>query len=639
MSTLPTPGPVAAGQICDPENISAANAATAAASHLACQLTNHTDTYQMPGQFLNALMGDVILSPANGSLIGNMLMALSPAQYHSHSGMMTSNFGQITHCTASQERISAYLNTDVLGIPTSFKAAQLQYLWPGSITQTVDDSVNGAMFRDPQMPNKTYNVGGFTPEDQTVWDGGRFVLIHPLVVKPMPENEAVARPQLQAAANVAIGKGATVDSNGVFVKNPGCYYSFYGYTLPEQSAGFAGAADSSAGWAQGASPAVCSSFVWLCMKEAKIACVTTNKYETSADFTPGAIAGGAAAGSNTLDGLFLYSEAERQTAGKVLFAELQSDIENQEGAFADVPILGSDVASSLADQIVNDFAFGNPNMPGSSNWQTPGAGNAVSPDNITFWNVPCFGYAEPLQYLAPHSEEYTISKWVAVTQYGALTGTVTVGGQPASGAYVLLYAGKDAYTDQNGKYTLSNVAYGSYDIRASVTQNGFYFSNGQNGKAVAISAPNQNLNIDIPTSPPDFRTVTMTLYLSCDHGDLNPFNTHGVQYEGPTTMSIQLSPFNIDGSTSYSFDYNGGGYFNVQYKISLSLNSEFSVSVEINTQIFDDGGNLQATGAPLLFNVAPDGNQHAFTTTTETSGTGYHNGPATLVATVSNRQT
>lgn len=97
MSGLPTPGPVQAGQICDPNNISPADAATASANHLACQLTNETGTYNIPGQFLNALMGDVLLSPANGSLIGNMLMSLSPAQYHSHSGLVTANFVQVTH--------------------------------------------------------------------------------------------------------------------------------------------------------------------------------------------------------------------------------------------------------------------------------------------------------------------------------------------------------------------------------------------------------------------------------------------------------------------------------------------------------------------------------------------------------------
>lgn len=635
MNGLPSPGPVAAGQICDPENLPVPPPA-----NLACQLTSETGTYQIPGQFLNALMGDVVLSPANGSLIGNMLMALSPAQYWSHSGLMTANFGQITHCTASEQRIGAYLNTDVAGIPTSFKSEQLQYLWPGSITQTVDDAVNGATWRDPQMPNETYPIAGFNPEDQTVRDGGRFVLIHPLVVKPSPDNETAARQQLRAAANVALGKGATIDGNGTMVQNPGCYYSFYCYTLPEQSAGFADPADSNAHWAEGASPAVCSSFVWLCMKQASIACVTTNKYETAGDFSPSAIASGAAASTNTLDGLFFYSEAERQTAGQLLFVELKSDIQNQEGVFSGVPIIGSDVAASLAAQIVNDFASGNPDMAGSSNWQNPGSANAVSPEDIQFWNAPCFGYQEPLQYLGSHPEHYTISRWVAVTQYGNLTGTVTVDGKPAAGAYVWVYDGKDTYTDQNGNYTLTGIAYGTYGIRASVTQGGFYYSNGQSGQPVTISAADQQLNINIATGPVDFRTITMTLYLSCDHGDDNPFHAHGVQYKGPTTLSMQLSPWQINASTSYSFDYNGGGYFNVQYKISLSLVSDLSANVEIYTQIFADGsGRLQATGTPLEFNVAPDGNQHAFTTTTKATGSGYHNGPATLVATVTNTQT
>lgn len=365
MTSLPSPGPVAAGQICDPENLPVPPPA-----NLACQLTSETGIYQIPGQFLNALMGDVVLSPANGSLIGNMLMALSPAQYWSHSGLMTANFGQITHCTASEQRISAYLNTDALGIPTSFKSEQLQYLWPGSITQTVDDAVNGATWRDPQMPNETYSIAGFNPEDQTVWDGGRFVLIHPLVVKPSQQNESTARPQLRAAANVALGKGATIDGNGTMVKGPGCYYSFYCYTLPEESAGFADPADSSAHWAEGASPAVCSSFVWLCMKQANIACVTTSKYETASDFSPSAIASGAAASTKTLDGLFFYSEAERQTAGQLLFAELKSDIHNQEGVFSGVPIIGSDVAASLASQIVNDSRPAIRTWPGAPTGRT-----------------------------------------------------------------------------------------------------------------------------------------------------------------------------------------------------------------------------------------------------------------------------
>lgn len=636
MNSLPSPGPVAAGQICDPANLPVPPPA-----NLACQLTNETGTYQIPGQFLNALKGDVLLSPSNGFVIGVMLAALSPAQYHSHSGMMTGNFEQVTHCTAADKRLKAYLDL----VPPSFKPEQLQYLWPGSITQTVDDAINGAQWRDPQMPNQTYLIGGFTPVEQTTWDNNsnRFVLIPPLVAKPHPENEGVARPQLQAAADIAASKGAAIDNNGTVIKNPGCYYSFYCYTLPEESVGFTDAADSSAHWAEGASPAVCSSFVWLCIKQANIACVTANKDEAISDFTPTAIAGGALVSDNTLDGLCFYPEAERQIAGKVLFDQLYSEILNGEGWVSGIPIVSSDVASALADQIVNDFAFGNPDMAGSSSWQNPGSANAVSDDNMLFWNPPCFGYSEPLQYLGPHSEQYTISRWVTVTEYGNLSGTITIGGEPANGAYVWVYSGMETYADQNGNYTLNQIPYGTYDFHASVTQNGFYFSNGQNGQPVTISAPNQQLNVDIPIVQDDFRTVEMTLYLSCDHSDDNPFNAHGIQYDGPSTLSVQVSPWNTIGQLSYSFDYNGGGYFNVQYQITVTLASDLSVNVEINSQIYDDGsGSLQANGQALGFNVPPDGSQTSFSTAQDpvvANGTGYTNGPAILVGVATNNPT
>jgi len=634
MSDLPPVGPVLAGQICDPNNIPDADAATAAATHLACQLTNVTGNYEIPGQFLNALKGDVVLSPANGSLIGNLLMSLSPAQYHSHSGIMTDNFRQITHCTASQERIGAFLDTDILGIPTRFKPEQLQYLWPGSITQTVDESIAGAMWRDPQMPNKTYNVSGFVPEDQTVWDGGRFVLIHPLVVKPLPEQEGSVRARLHAAADIAITKGGTVDSNGSVVKPSGCYYSFYAYTMPEIARGFGSAAGPDAHWAQGASPAVCSSFVWLCMKQANIPLVTANQYEANADFTPDALAAGASAMGSTLDGLCFYSQTERTVSGTVLHTQLASQIKNQEGAFASIPIVGDSVASSLADQLANMFAFGNPDMAGKSDWQNPGIGNAVSPDDITFWKTPNLGYVEPLQFLAAHTEQYTLSRWVAVTQYGTISGTVSLNGLPVNGAQVWM-DDKYAYTDSNGHYSLSDVAYGNYNIHASVTQGTFFYSAVQ---GVAISAVAQVLDIGLVTSSADFRTVEFALFLSCDHGDANPFHTHGVQYEGPITLSTTLSPWQVTGSTSYSFDYDGGGYFNVQYRITSSLASDLSVSVEINVQIWDDGGGLQVNGTPLIFNV-PAGQQHAFTMTAEADGFSYHNGPAVLTGVVTNAQT
>lgn len=468
---------------------------------------------------------------------------------------------------------------------------------------------------------------------------GQLVLIHPLVVKPLPEHEAEVRVHLHAAADIALTKGGAVDVNGVAVKPSGCYYSFYGYTLPENAAGFGSSAGADAHWAQGASPAVCSSFVWLCMKKANIALVTTNQFETNADFTPDAIAAGAAAVSNTLDGLCFYPEAERITAGTLLHAQLASQIKNKEGVFASVPIIGDAVANSLADQISNTFAFGNADMAGNSAWQHPGTGNAVSPDDITFWNVPAFGYTEPLQYMEPHTEQYTLSRWTPVTQYGTISGVVTLDGQAVNGAQVWI-DGKFANTNASGHYTLSGVAYGNYNIHASATNNAFLYSTAH---AITVSAANQTRNIALLTNLRDFRTIEFELFLSCDHDDANPWHEHGVRYIEPTSLTVQVSPWQINGPTSYSYDYYGGGLFNVQYRITVSLASDLSVNVEINTQIWDDGGDvLQKNGAPLLFNVPAD-QHHAFTTTTEMDGGGWpfswRNGPAVLVGTVTNSQT
>jgi hypothetical protein len=635
---LPTPGPVAAGQICDPANLPDPPPAG-----LACQLTDETNDYQIPGQFLNALKGDIVLSPADGEVIGALLMSLSPSQFHSHSGIMTLNFGQITHCTASEERLGAYRAMN-LAVPYKLEPEQLKYLWPGSITQSVDAAVNGELWRDPQMPAKTYLIQGFLPQDQDTWDGGKFVLIPPLVVKPLPENEATTRAKLEQAADIALGKGATIDANGSFVKSPGCYYSFYAYTKPEDSAGFANAAGADAHWAQGASGAVCSSFVWLCVKTAGIPCVTTNQFEIATDFRPDAIANGALASGATLDGLFFYPGAERKVSGAFLFERLREMVLEMDPAasLADsgtTSNLGDSYADAYATQIANDFAFGDPDRPQTADWQNPGDANAVSPDNILMWNSPYFGCAEPLQYLPAHVEQYTLSRWKAVNQYGDLNGSVTVDGAPAASARVMV-GGETVYADQGGHYSLLHLAYGDYDLTASVTENGFYFSNGAFGQVATIGASEQTIDVAIQTTSADFRTIQVMLFETCGHWDQNPgFHAQNTQSDGPVSISVNLSPWQLTAQSSYDYSYDNGGYFVVQYAILFSLKSDLSVDIQINTQMFNadnDSGQPNKTGDPLYFNVAPDGSQHAFTTTTTDSTYWYTNGPAKLTGVVTN---
>jgi hypothetical protein len=635
------PPPVAEGNQCYPDDISDADAASANAQQLVCQLTGQTQTVEIPGSFQNALQGDVILSPApvsGGDMIAAMFRALTPAQHHGHSGIMTSNYYEITHCTSSPERIAANVNT-TLGVPTSLNGNMLQYSWPGSLTQSVDDATTQTMLKDPG--GTAYPFNSFNP--QVVGDG--FELIPPLVVKPLPENEVSERPTLRKAADTARSKGARYDSTGNLVQAGGCYYSFYCYTKPEIAAGFTDAAGADAGWAQGMSPAVCSSFVWLSVKENQIPLVTSNQYEKLSDFSQLAIAGGAQVGAATLDGLIFYPQAERLQGAQALKQMFMNQALSKEGGFGTIPGINEAVAGPLADQLINCFASGDPNKAGSSDWQTPGDGNAVSPDNIIWWNPPYYGYAEPLQYLPKHSEQYTPSAWKKVITRGTITGTVQANGAPVANAHVWVYQpGGDTYTAGDGSFTLPNIPIGSYNLSASavITQNGIpaEYDNLKGPAPVTLSAasPTVTANIVLTGAVQNFRRLDMQYSLSCDHGDANPWNTHGVQTTGTYTSSVDVNPGLYTNSYTYSYDYNGGGYFHIDYLFSVALVADLSLEVSIQATMYNDGDNsvqLQYTVGPL--NI-PMGGSYSGWMTVEHDGTGYHNGPATLNFTLTNAQ-
>ncbi len=635
------PPPVAAGNECFPDDISDADAATAQADQLVCQLTNETETVTIPGSFQNAMQGDVILSPApvgGGDMIAAMFAALSPPQHHGHSGMMTANFFEITHCTAAPERITDNIITDAVGIPTSLNPSTLQFAWPGSITQSVDDATNSRPFIDPG--GKTYQMNSFNTD--SIGDG--FQLTPPLVVKPLPEHEATARASLRAAADIARSKGAQYDASGNMTQAGGCYYSFFGYTSPQIASGFTDPAPADAGWAAGHSPAVCSSFVWLSLKKQGIPLVTTNQFEAETDFSPLAQSAGALAGPATLDGLEFYPAAERVAAAAALRQMVLNQALDKEMGLGTIPGINDAIAGPIADQLLNMFAFGNPNMVGSSQWQSPGDGNAVSPDNIEFWNPPFFGYQEPLQYLPQHTEQYTVSRWKQVITRGSVHGTVRLDGSPVPNAQVWVFQPNGTtFTGPDGSYTLNNVPIGSYDIKAQavVSQNGLSeeFTNGT-GEAITLTAAQANITKDIDLQPPavSFRRLDISYSMSCDHGDANPFNTHGVQTTDTMSGSRDVNPGLVTNSFSYTYDYNGGGYFHIDYVFSLALLEDLSAEVTVQGTMKDDGDNsVQFQYAMSPFNI-PMGGTWSGWMSMEHDGFSYHNGPAVLTFSITNNQ-
>jgi len=177
-----------------------------------------------------------------------------------------------------------------------------------------------------------------------------------------------------------------------------------------------------------------------------------------------------------------------------------------------------------------------------------------------------------------------------------------------------------------------------------VTTNGIgvEYTNGQDGQSITLSSgsPNVTLNIALQGNPVPYRRLDMTYSISCDHGDANPFNTHGVQTAGPFTRSMDVNPGKLTNSLTYTYDYNGGGYFHINYVFSIALSPDYSIEVTLIGSMYDDNSppHLQTRYALPPFKV-PIGATHSGRTVMENANA-YHNGPAIFTfSVVNNKQT
>jgi hypothetical protein len=630
----PQPGPVAAGQVCDPDNISSSDQTTASAHQLVCQLTDVTETVMMPAEFQNALKGDVILSPGGTSTISQLLRAMNPPQFHSHSGIMSKNFVEITHCTAAESRLADY--TQGFEGAGGIQPDVLTYLWPGSITQTIDAALHGETWIDPN--GKKYSVSGFDAEAIGSTDNDDFVLTPPLVVKADPES-AATRTKLQTVAEYARAHGGQVDANGNVTIKPKAHYRFYCYTKPEIA--LTQTAPAEAGWAAGTFGAVCSSFVWYCMHQNGVHQDAAGQYVTKSDLPPSAIADGALTGPQTLDGLFFYPQAERATGGNVLNGIFQQNVLDAEGWVSNIPFISTAIAGDIADQFLNTFAFDDAaNGYGSNAWQQPGDANAVSPDNIQWWKAPPFGvlgYAEPLQFLDKHPEQYTVSKWKQVVTWGSIAGTVTIAGKPVDKSYVKVYDGMDAYTDASGSYKLQHVGIGSYKITAQVLYQGYEYALTKN---ITLTAADPNITVDLALKPPSevFRRLDVRYTYNGQHSAWAE-STQNIAI-GPDQQSISLSPGQI--ANSLAIDCDNPGKYNVVYQIDATLAEDLSIQFSVMQTQYDndDQSNEEGQLGPYSFNAPIDGQTSGWMQiqTEETPWGSWEDGPARFSFTATNSQ-
>ena len=472
-----TPPNAVAGQACDPWNLP-----DVIPDGMFCMPTAETQSVLMPPRFMNASKGDIVIVPGDGSLISATLAAVSPAQHYSHSGIMTRNRDEITHSTASMERMT---DSDYVGVG-GFRPDILKYLWPGVITQTIDHAISGETFVDPES-GKPYSVGEFgsqqAPQDDLDLTGASIAVA--MVIKPDPLQETAAiRATLHGIADFAVAQAGH------------SHYRFFSYTDP--TIGKTTTAPNEAKWAAGTFPSVCSALVWMAVGHSGIT--------IEGGLEPADMDAGAQIAQGTPDGLYVYQADERLAAGEALYGRVTDLARQAAGQFWAAV---TDIQSNLGNQVLNTFAtdWSDYDATNSDRWRQTTDANAVSPQNLMFFDAPHYGYSEPLVFRDARVEQVTVYRWKLVPQTGAISGVVRYQGKPAAGADVQLTEAQATHTDGDGKFTLPTVPKGDNIIEAQKVVDGVRMSATQH---VTVDA-NHTAHVTIDLSPPAdvFRRVVI----------------------------------------------------------------------------------------------------------------------------------
>ncbi len=594
LDSPPAVGPVAAGEVCDPDNISDEDRARAEAGHLVCQRTDETIEVLMPGRFMNARKGDVILSPGGPDLIGGLLRQVDPPQLYSHSGIMTRNYDEVTHSTASAERLVDH--TRGTKGSQGFEPDALKYMWPGVIAQQVEDAVHGEEFPDPET-GKKYLVYTFQAAVTGVTIDDEMVIVPPLVMKPDPLKETGAvRAALHAVATEAR------DGAGRPGVNSKAHYRLYCYTDP--TIGETEHAPASAGWAAGTFGTVCSSFIWLMHRRhgSHFEAATTNPLPT--DLEPADVSAGAAVAPGQLDGLYAYTAEERLAAGEWLFDTLHDEVRDQAGWFLE---FFTDAADDVANQMCNAFANDDADAKNSKKWRDITPATAVSPDNLLWWDGPdgvgLYGYVEPLIYREPRRETYTVSRWKQVLLSGRLSGQITDdAGKSVAGALVQAYDGKSDFSDDNGRYELKDVPFGKYEVHASRVIDGSLYS-----AQVAIDLETAERAVNIRLAPPADAYRQAQIHLDAWGLDGDGLGKDDIADPGSEYWELELGPDRP--TNALHREYKWGGECRMEWDIECRLLVGNVLDVEVKGRLYEgtkETTDKQVGSRNIEFTVDPD---------------------------------
>ena len=572
------PAPVAVGNPCDPDNLP-----ENVPPGLACQATTDTELGVTAARFRNAWKGHSVLAPGGIGPIGLLLTQVDVPQKYSHCGIMTNNFEQITHCTASTDRLLAY---PIGSIPLEgtepthgFRPDTIKYGWPGTITQTVENCIEGSSIPDPETPGQPYSFQDFNAFPEGAMIQNTWYIIQPLVLKPDPMlDDDALRQKLQAVADDAFNQ------NGKY------HHRFYCYTDPTIATRDAGLAPVTHQWQDGTHPGVCSSFIWEMMKRNGIHLAGAGTTVQPSDLTQTQKDLGAKVGHATPDGLYLYNAQERLRAANFLNNMVRGMVANKEpSGLSGVINFGTKISTHVSNEIVNAFARDVVGLDDDDDsWKNTVDSSAVSPDDMMKWNGPNaptpgpYGYLEPLVYTELRVDIITINKWVQVQRRGTLSGTVTFNGAPVPGAAVSLGGAMINDSDGAGHYTIQNVPFGRYTAFASHTD--------QSGQMASASVPvdvesdNSTLNISVALPPAMYRHIVVDGFTHIHYTKHFVFKTEDHQQDFPFHGDLAVAPDDRLKSQSFPATLDDAS---TNLVITVGWHQDMSIGVHVEFTLHD----------------------------------------------------
>ncbi len=569
----PPPGPIEEGSVCDPDNLTEDELALAENGQLVCQLTDEAVDVLMPARWMNARRGDVILAPGGDGIIGGLMLRVTPPQLYSHSGIMTRNFDEIAHSTGSQDRLMDHQIGFTQDGSDGFDPDTLKFMWPGAIRQSVQDSTDGSNFPDPDDSSKKYSIAAFGKQTVGITHNDQLIMIPPLVLKPDPLLETAAvRSTLHTIADAARADAGTPGVIGKY------HYRFFCYTDP--TIGLDDAHGPATGWAAGTRPSVCSSFIWMHARDL-LQLEGPNELVVPADLEAKDVTAGASVSPDTIDGLYRYTAAERLTAGEWLYQHIYDMAYDKAGWFG---TLLTDAPDDVASQFLNVFANDNGDGKDSDAWRNTQDANAVSPDDMMWWDGPdlggVYGFVEPAIYREPRVETYTVSRWKKVITRGKVHGRVFADGALVGGASVSLYGDKTDMSDANGVFSIDDVPLGNYMLKASKVIDGALHS-----VQLPIELTSDDLAIDVVMQPPDERFRLAQVFIDFRGVDEENFGDNEIDDPGPEYYELELGPSKL--SNSLSRTYKWGGEVRAEYGITVKLLVGNIIDVVVNGKLYE----------------------------------------------------